>query len=244
VELDLLGKPFAAARERIRRQFQKAPDGPAAHFFEGQILAGEGKWDLAEAELQKPLQLDPPFSSAYDLLVQTYLATNKLPQAVNQLQAELSKDPNNLPALMTLALLYDRMNDFPKARDAYEKLLSINPAFVPVLNNLAYLYTEHLNNLDKAYDLARKARDLQGQDPSIGDTFGWVLYKRGDYQQALTILQESAEKAPDNPEIQFHLGMTANMMGQTDMARVALQKAASAAKDFPGKDESKRRLAL
>ena len=73
---------------------------------------------------------------------------------------------------------------------------------------------------------------------------GWVLYKRGDYQQALTILQESAEKAADNPEIQFHLGMTAYMMGQTDMARVALKKAASAAKDFPGKDESKRRLAL
>src|SRR5947199_10684068 len=38
--------------------------------------------------------------------------------------------------------------------------------------------------------------------------------------------------------------MTAYMMGQTDLARVALQKAASAAKDFPGKEESKRRLAL
>jgi Flp pilus assembly protein TadD len=38
--------------------------------------------------------------------------------------------------------------------------------------------------------------------------------------------------------------MTAYMMGQTDMARVVLRKAASAAKDFPGKDESKRRLAL
>ena len=38
--------------------------------------------------------------------------------------------------------------------------------------------------------------------------------------------------------------MTAYMMGQTDLARVALKKAASAAKDFPGKDESKRRLAL
>jgi Flp pilus assembly protein TadD len=38
--------------------------------------------------------------------------------------------------------------------------------------------------------------------------------------------------------------MTAYMMGQTDIARAALQKAATAAKDFAGKDESKRRLAL
>src|SRR5436190_8336825 len=226
VELDLLDKRFDAAKQTVRRQFEKTPDAPAAHSFEGKILAAEGKWDSAEAELQKTLQLDPNFSSAYDLLVQSYLATGKLPQAVSQLQAELSKTPKNASALMTLALLYERMNDFPKARDAYEKLLSIESNFVPALNNLAYLYAERLNDVDKAYDLARKARELQGQDPTVGDTFGWVLYKRGDYQQAMTILQESAEKANDNPEIQFHLGMTAYMMGQTDVAKSALSKAA------------------
>src|SRR6266404_4682840 len=244
VELEVLDKHFDAARQLIQRQFQKTPNLPASHFFEGRILVGEGKWDAAEAELQKTLQLDPNFAAAYDLLVQTYLATNRLPQAVRQLQGLLSKNPNNTPILMTLALVYDRMKDYSKARDAYEKLLSTVPNFVPALNNLAYLYAEHLNNLDKAYDVARKARELQGQDASIGDTFAWILYKRGDYQQALPILQESAGKAADNPEIQFHLGMTAYMMGQADLARVALRKAASAAKDFPGKDEGKRRLAL
>ena len=243
VELDLLDKHFDAALQTVRRQFEKAPDAPAAHFFEGKILTAQGKWDSAQAELQKTLQLDPNYSSAYDLLVQTYLAANKLPQAVSQLQAELSKNPNNASALMTLALVYQKMQDYPKARDAYEKLVSINPNFVTALNNLAYLYAEQLNNLDKAYELARKARDLQGEDAAVGDTLGWVLYKRGDYQQALTILQESAEKAADNPEIQFHLGMTAYMMGQTDVAKAALRKAAGSDKDFPGKDESKRRLA-
>ena len=244
VELDLLDKHFDSARQRIRRQFQKNPDLPAPHFLEGKVLIAEGKWDLAAAELHKTLQLDPNFSSAYDLLIQAYVATNKLPLAVSQLQAELAKMPNDTTALMTLALVYERMKDFPKARDTYERLLSIEPNFVSALNNLAYLYTEQLNDLNKAYDLARKARDLRASDPSIGDTLGWVLYKRGEYQQALTILQESAEKAADNPEIQFHLGMNAYMMGQTDLARVALQKAASAPKDFPGREESKRRLAL
>ena len=244
VELEVLDKHFDAARQLIQRQFQKTPNLPASHFFEGRILVGEGKWDAAEAELQRTLQLDPNFAAAYDLLVQTYLATNRLPQAVSQLQGLLSKNPNNSPILMTLALVYDRMKDYPKARDAYEKLLSTQPNFVPALNNLAYLYAEHLNNLDKAYDLARKARELQGGDASIGDTFAWILYKRGDYQQALPILQDSAGKAIDNPELQFHLGMTAYMMGQTDLARDALKKAATATKDFPGKDESKHRLAL
>jgi tetratricopeptide (TPR) repeat protein len=244
IELDSLYRHLDAARQRIRRQFQNTPDAPAAHYFEGKILAAEGKWDAAEAELQKTLQLDSNFVSAYDLLAQSYVVRKKLPQAVNQLQALLVKTPNNKGVLVTLALVYDRMNDYPKARDAYEKLLATQPNFVPALNNLAYLYTEHLNNLDKAYELAGRARQLQGQDASVGDTFGWILYKRGDYQQALPILQESAQNAGDNPEIQFHLGMTAYIMGQTDLAKAAFKKAADAAQDFPDKDESKRRLAL
>jgi len=243
VDLDLLGKDFESARLRVRRQFEKTLDSPAAHYFEGKILAAEGKWDAAQVELHKALQLDPNFVAACDLLVQSYLATNKVPQAITELQAQLAKTPN-AQALLTLALLYERNGNFTQARDVYEKLLAINPNFVLVLNNLAYLYTEHLNNLDKAYELARKARDVQPQDPAVADTLGWVLYKRGDYQQALSLLQESVEKAPDNPEIQFHLGMTAYMMGQTDIAKVAFKKAANTAKDFPNKDESKHRLAM
>ena len=244
VDLDLLDKRFDAARQRIRLQFEKTPDSPAAHYFEGKILAAEGKWEPAQVELRKAIELDPNLVAAYDLLVQSYLATNKVPQAINELQAQLAKAPNNAQRLLTLALLYERTENFPQARDAYEKLLAMSPNYLPALNNLAFLDAEHLNDLDKALELARKARDLQPQDPAIVDTLGWVLYKRGDYQQALPILQECAQKAADKPEIQFHLGMTAYMMGQTDLAKDALKKAASATHDFPGKDESERRLAL
>ena len=82
-------------------------------------------------------------------------------------------------------------------------------------------------DLNKAYDFAHKAHELQPQDASASDTLGWVLYKRGDYQQALSILQDSAQKAPESPEIQFHLGMTASMMGQTELAKSALRTAAN-----------------
>ena len=53
VELDLLDKHFDAALQTVRRQFQKTPDAPAAHFFEGKILAAEGKWDAARGRTSK-----------------------------------------------------------------------------------------------------------------------------------------------------------------------------------------------
>jgi tetratricopeptide (TPR) repeat protein len=244
IELDLQDKHFDAARQRIRTHFQQNPNVAAAHYFEGKILAAEKNWDAAEPELQRALELDPNFAAVYDLLVQSYLARNKLSQAASELQGLLSNKPKSAPALTMLALVYEQMNDYPKARDAYEKVLAIKPDSVVALNNLAYVNAEHLNNLDKAYELASKARQLTPEDPSIADTFGWVLYKRGDYQLALPILQESAQKAADKPEIQFHLAMTAYMMGQTDLAKAAFKKALSANQDFPHKNDTQSRLAL
>jgi Tfp pilus assembly protein PilF len=136
------------------------------------------------------------------------------------------------------------MGQFPKARDAYEKLLSSQPAFEAALNNLAWLYAEKLNQLDKACDLARKARALEPGAAPIADTLGWILYKHANYPQALALLRESAAKLADSPEVQLHLGMAFYMMGQTNAARVALRRAVDAPSEFPGKQDALSRLAL
>ena len=44
--------------------------------------------------------------------------------------------------------------------------------------------------------------------------------------------------------MQFHVGMAHYMLGDEAAARIALQKAADASADFPGKDEARQRLAL
>lgn len=244
VELDLLQRDFDAAMRRVERQLQRAPASPGAHVLKGKVHGARAEWDLAEAALLKALQLDPNFIGAYDLLIATYVAANRLPQAISQVEVLLAKKPDSGTALMLAGMLYDKTGAFPKARDAYEKVLGSEPEFVPALNNLAYLYAERLNQPERAYELARKARNLQPEDPAIADTLGWILHQRADYPQALTLLAESAGKLPNNAEIQYHLGMASYMMGQTDAARTALAKAAQAPVDFPGKADIARRLAL
>jgi tetratricopeptide (TPR) repeat protein len=112
------------------------------------------------------------------------------------------------------------------------------------LNNLAVLYSEHLGQLDKAYDLAKRANEAAPNEAHLADTLGWILFKKDDYANALRLLQESAGKLPDQPEIQFHLGMAQYMLGLEAPARIALQKALDASADFPGKDEARQRLAI
>ena len=244
VEMDLADKRYDAATERVKQQLQKNPNAAGTHVLEAKIYVAQQDWGRAESALQKAIELDANFTPAYGLLIGVYVAENKLAQAISQLEAELKKNPNNPRGLLMGALLYERIKEYAKARDTYEKLLALSPDSALGLNNLAYLYAEHLNQLDKAYQLAQKARELQPENGLVADTLGWILYKRGNYQQALALLQESVSKMPENPEVQFHLGMASYMMGQPDAARSSFEKAAHATTDFPGKDEAKRRLAL
>ena len=147
---------------------------------------------------------------------------------------------------MLLGTIYEQAKEFGKARDTYEKLLTVNSQFVPALNNLAYLYAERFGNLQKGHDLARKARTLDPEDSRgyVADTLGWILYKRKDYQEALMLLQESASKSASNPEIQYHLGMAHYIMGQTEPAKLAFQRALTSPDSFNGKDEVQRHLTL
>lgn len=244
VNLDIAKKDYAAATRRVQQQFQRTPNYAPVYVLEGKIYAAQTDWPKAEAAFKKAVELNGKFDKARQLLISSYLAQGKAPQAVSELEAMLKNDPNDPRARLLLATIFEGQKGFAAARDEYEKLLAANPNFVPALNNLAWLYAEQFNELDKANELAQKASSLQPADGSIADTLGWILYRRGDYQQALSRLQISAGKLPANPAVQYHLGMTLYMMGQLDPARAALQKAVETKDEFPGKAEAKARLAL
>jgi tetratricopeptide (TPR) repeat protein len=243
LEMDIAEKHYDAALQRTQTLLKENSSAPVIHFLIGKVYAAQQDWGHAESELQRAIQLDGKFLPANDLLIQVYVAQHRLPEVARELEASLATHPDNPRALASLGLVYGQLKDYAKARDAYEKLLSVESDSVPALNNLAYLYAEHFNQLDKAYELAQKARDLEPNNELVADTLGWILYDRKDYQQAATLLHESAAKLPDNPEAQYHLGMAAYMMGQPDVALAALEKAAAAKEDFPGKAEAERRVA-
>lgn len=243
-DMDIASQDFEGALRRLEEQIAKNPQLGSLYVTKGKVHTAQKQWDEAEAAFLKALELDPNTASAYDLLIATYIATNKLPQAAAQLEAILVKNGGNPATSMVLGLIYERMEQYEKARDAYEKVLSVRPDFVTALNNLAYLYSQRFSQLDRASELARKAHTLQPGNPAVTDTLGWIVFKQNDYQQALALLQESAAKLPNSAEAQYHFGMANYMMGQLETANVALRKAAESEGDFPGKDEAQHRLAL
>jgi len=130
--------------------------------------------------MAKAIDLNPDLPTAYLLLARLYIESHQSDQALARL-TELVNKTNDITAWLEIGELHQEANQMDAARDAYEKILTFQPKFSAALNNLAYLYSEHYGNLDKAADMASRAREVRPGDPYVADTLGWILYKEGQY---------------------------------------------------------------
>jgi tetratricopeptide (TPR) repeat protein len=72
--------------------------------------------------------------------------------------------------------------------------------------------------LGEARDWVRRAIELKPNEPAIIDSLGWVHYRLGDLDAALTQLRRAYEKQPD-ADIAAHLGEVLWVKGDRDEAR-------------------------
>jgi tetratricopeptide (TPR) repeat protein len=230
------------ALDTARKAREKLPAQEQARFTLAQVPAAQEDAARAEALFRKVIDTSTNTTAAPLLLAQLLVESGKDQQALEDLQKMVARTTNNAAAYFQIGMLQDQRKDYTAATAAYEKVLAINPRHTLAINNLAYDYCEHLNQLDKAYELATRAREMDPREPFFADTLGWVLYRKGDYARAAEAIQESANGQPNHPEVQYHLGMARYMTGDEAAARAAFEKALKSEKDFTGKEEARSRL--
>jgi putative PEP-CTERM system TPR-repeat lipoprotein len=244
IDLDLMTKNFEEAHRRVNGQIASHPADANAELILARIYLSQRDAAGAETALKRAIELQPVGTRAYALLAGLYLSTNRQNEALADVKADIVAHPKDMQAMMLQGAIQERLKDYAGELATYEKILSIDPNSVAALNNVAFLYGEHLGNLDKALDAAEQAEKLQPDEPHIGDTLGWILYRRHQYARALALLTDSANRQPSDPEVQFHLGMVEYMLGQEEPARETLKHAVDMAPQFPDRDEAVRRLAI
>jgi tetratricopeptide (TPR) repeat protein len=243
-DLDINENSLDAAMARLQPYLQRNPNRSATYCLQAKVLAASKKPEDAARMLQKALDLEPDSVPIQRMLVELYNNTGKTQEAVARLNIILQKNPNDIDALAYLGLLQEQAKDFKSARATYESILKINPDLPGVLNNLATILSDQFHEQDAAFQYAKRARELAPDDPSVADTFGWLLWKKGDYSGAIPLLEQAAGGLPQTAEVKFHLGMAYYMTGNEERALAALQGAEVSKQHFSGKDTLQNALAV
>lgn len=244
VGLDVAEKRLADARSRLDSALAAHPEEADLHLLNARLCLAEKKRTEAEAAIRRANELQANNPQGYLLLARIQLDAGEQPAALASLRAAVQRSPRNATAWLLIGSLEDKAGNLDQARAAYEKLVSIAPAWVPGLNNLAALLSLRFNELDKAYELARKARELAPGEAVVADTLGWIGFLRGDYAWAVGLLRESAGKQPKDPVVHYHLAKTLYMLGETGPAAEAFNRALAIDPAFPHAEETRERLAL
>jgi tetratricopeptide (TPR) repeat protein len=239
VDMDITDKQYETALQRVQPLLDQNPKSAEARLILAKIFLAQQDAKGAETALLKAIELKPESRTAHLLLARLYVDTHQVPKALDDLRAVVEKNPKDAGAWMSIAMIQEQQKDYNGARDTWEKLLAANPQYAPAMNDLAWLYSESFGQIDKAYEIASKARELQPYDPFTADTLGWVLYRMKQYPKALSLLEESAGKIGKQAVVQLHLGLTYYMLGEEEPARVALQRAQELKKDVTYRELNK-----
>ena len=131
-------------------------------------------------------------------------------------------------ANFNLAVYYAANGYADSAAAAYEKAIELDPNDSDSMNGLAWLLAERGADLDRALRLGTRATELDPNGANL-DTLGWVHFKRGDFDAAVTVLEDCVKRWGEEPEYLLHLGLAYSKQDRGDLARSTLRKSADLA---------------
>jgi tetratricopeptide (TPR) repeat protein len=117
---------------------------------------------------------------------------------------------------------------FKEAETHFRKALELSPDFAVALNYLGYMWADRNENLSEARVMIEKAVKLEPKNGAYLDSMGWVLFKLGQPEEALTWILKAVEHN-DGPDATLydHLGDIYAALNKTAQAREAWQKSLS-----------------
>ncbi|MFK7856407.1 MAG: tetratricopeptide repeat protein [Granulosicoccus sp.] len=144
--------------------------------------------------------------------------------AVNVLSDGLTQFPDNPDLLYARALAADGAGDQNLMMDDLLQLIELEPDNAHALNALGYHFASNNIELERADVLLVKANRLLPNDPAIIDSLGWLRYRQGQFDEAITLLRRAYSLYPD-PEIAAHLGEVLWLNGEEKEARQLVERA-------------------
>lgn len=236
-EVELRGGETAKAEKRAKAIVGAYPVRPEGYRLQADVAMTRKNHAEAIAGYQTALGKDASTVNAMRLY-QALVQSGDARAATRFVESWVTMHTRDSVAQRALAEAYAREGNASGARAAYEQVLRLEGDDAAVLNNLANILASQGDK--RAFELAERAHRLAPRDAAVQDTLGWILVQQGQLDAGLRHLREARLRAPDNPEIRYHLASALARFGRRDEARRELEPALRDGIAFEGQSEAKK----
>lgn len=126
---------------------------------------------------------------------------------------------NDYITLTMIGETYDMMGKTDSALYYYELNYLIDSNSTYLLNNYAYTLSKVEKDLEKALLMSKKTLEDSPNNSAFLDTYGWIAYKLGNYEEAKSYILKAIEIGGISAEVYEHMGDTYMKLNEKDKAK-------------------------
>lgn len=170
----------------------------------------------------------PNEPNVYVLRANSYSALEEYDLAIVDLEKVLDYELVNFQKIQVYALLAEAYHTKGRNSDSdeyFERILELDEYNTIIRNNYAYYLAVREERLEYAEKLSRYTIDTDPLNPTFLDTYGWILFKMGRFEEAKKYIEAAIRNGSDrNPEVLEHYGDIMIELGRCDEAIEAFEK--------------------
>lgn len=156
--------------------------------------------------VEKAVALDPENDSLYHSLSLAYMAVEKYDLAIENMRTAIRLNDSKDAYYFELGALLERKEKYSAAIDNMQRAIELNPMHSNAHNFIGYMYALEGQYLDKALDHLKKALSIQPRNGYFLDSLGWIYFKKGEAEKALTEIKKAMVYVAPDPVLYDHLG--------------------------------------
>jgi len=158
---------------------------------------------------------------------QSQQAVATFEEALHEAQLDEDDEVINAKFYFNYGAAAEQAGLYEKAADLLRKSIALDPAnSAEAYNYIGYMWADHNLNLDEAEAMIKRALESEPNNASYLDSLGWVEFRKGKFDQALSDLLRAAKAVEhDDPVVFEHIGDTYLKLNRAPEALDAWQKA-------------------
>ena len=217
------------ATDACNRAIALDPQLPPIYITLGRIHAASGQPELALAEFQHALSLEPRSADGLQGMARTYETMGRVQEAEELLKRAAALQPDYWESSNRLGSFYYAQRRFQEAIPQFQRVIELTPDNIAGYSNLSTTYRQ-MGRLPEAQALLEKALRL-GPNYAVYSNLG-VLYLDGrHYAEALGMIEKALQLNDKDYRLWGNLALAYAHSGSAAKSRQAFGRAADLAGD-------------